>query len=201
MYLLRATAALIIALAIMTVPIYAADKGGSKRAAAAVEDENPYPRWTGFYVGAHLGYAKATEMVENGTSFSEKEAFFGAGVGYDARVEGTTIVVGLMADISKPNHEGANWAAFGGARAGILMSPTVLMYGLAGYTKNDNDADIYDGGLTLGTGVEAFVTKNTSLKLEYRWVDLGDERISTGSGLQNAAGDVHSLMLGVNFRF
>ena len=37
MYLLRATAALIIALAIMTVPIYAADKGGSKRAAAAVE--------------------------------------------------------------------------------------------------------------------------------------------------------------------
>ena len=199
MYLLRATAALIIALAIMTVPSYAADKGGSKRiAAAAVEDENPYPRWTGFYAGAHLGYAKETVGFGDGTSYSEKEVFYGAGVGYDARVEGTTIVIGLMADVSKPNTDGANWAAFGGVRGGILMSPTVLMYGLAGYTKIDTDGDVLDGGLTLGAGVEAFVTKNTSLKLEYRMLDLGDDRVSL---LKDAAGDVHSLMLGVNFRF
>jgi outer membrane immunogenic protein len=82
-----------------------------------------------------------------------------------------------------------------GGRIGILSSPDTLWYVLGGYSSakvnakadvfaSDDFQDNYDGfrffndddrvdGFTVGAGVESMLTQNVSLKLEYRYTDLG----------------------------
>ena len=85
-----------------------------------------------------------------------------------------------------------------GGRAGVLITPSTLAYGLLGYSWFDFDnlrvsaVDSGGGsqgsgggfagvlnepirnGVTIGGGVEQKITPNLSLKAEYRFTDLGD---------------------------
>jgi outer membrane immunogenic protein len=86
-------------------------------------------------------------------------------------------------DITYTLKSGNNWSVIG--RAGYLVDPVTLVYGLYGYTNTDMDADItlhsiptgsiqfaaydYDrDGWTWGGGVEAMIGRDISAKLEYR---------------------------------
>lgn len=128
----------------------------------------------------------------------------GAQIGYDFRMEnwlagleadfqGTgqgsshsyTCPAGVCATLATP----ATWTEkldfFGTvrARAGILVTPTLLFYGTAGlaYAQIDSNSTLtgsvrqnqYQPGWTAGGGVEAMVADNWSVKLEYLYLDLG----------------------------
>lgn len=206
--LLSAAALMLAALLLGVVPGYAADKGGPRAAAAADDDSASAPRWTGPWIGAHLGYSKQTTELSGSWlgvfdgSYSEKEVTYGVGAGYDIKVPNTNFVLGAMLDIDFMNNEAVDWAAFAGGRAGVLISSSALVYALAGYTWSEGDAEALDKGLTIGAGIEMFVLKNASLKLEYRYIDLGDERISAGGILPTTAeGDVQTMRASLNYRF
>jgi outer membrane immunogenic protein len=77
-----------------------------------------------------------------------------------------------------------------GGRAGYLIAPDALVYGLAGYTKTTFHQVSYDllfvagtavlpdfHGLTLGGGFEKLITDNVSMRAEYR-----NTRFETQSG-------------------
>ncbi len=73
-------------------------------------------------------------------------------------------------------------------RIGYTVSPTSMVYGLAGVTAAKATAELeginpsnrvsaFDvAGLTVGLGVETMVAAKTSLKLEYRATDFGETR-------------------------
>lgn len=81
-----------------------------------------------------------------------------------------------------------------GGRIGFLSSQSTLWYGLAGYSNgklnvkadvlageedileefNFLDDDDRVGGFTVGAGVESMLTDHFSVKLEYRYTDLGN---------------------------
>ncbi len=79
-----------------------------------------------------------------------------------------------------------------GGRLGILVTPRVLIYGVGGYSQADIELALHKGNLSLsssedidgyfvGGGGEVKLTKNLSLKFEYRWTDLDSLSVS-GSG-------------------
>lgn len=140
---------------------------------------------------------------------------------------------------------GNSWSV--GARAGFLATDSTLIFGSAGYTSTnaklkahfngDADAEVsggedgeasaswdveaeteeWMGGYYVGGGVEQLLTSSLSLKLEYRYADLGTietfESLSESGGVPNegytwdaqvgAEADVttHSVVATVNFRF
>ena len=72
-----------------------------------------------------------------------------------------------------------------GARAGYLVLPSTMVYGLAGYSLGKGD----DKGFIAGGGIEHFVTKNMSMALEYH------------NEFASAKTNVHGVMLLTNWRF
>jgi outer membrane immunogenic protein len=91
-----------------------------------------------------------------------------------------------------------------GGRLGFLANPTLLVYGLIGWTHADlsvsgtystniglgapiafSEEDGMDA-VTVGLGVERLLSPGLSLKFEYRYTDLGE--LSAGSSLATLAG-------------
>ncbi|MDX2307610.1 MAG: outer membrane beta-barrel protein [Hyphomicrobium sp.] len=106
------------------------------------------------------------------------------------------------------------------ARAGVLVSPTTLFYGLAGYSWLDVD-DLEAGinsafltqnfkidlpsseGLTVGGGVEYKLGSRVSLRAEYRYTNFGRETLAEMPGLGlTATGEAesHSARIGAFYR-
>jgi outer membrane immunogenic protein len=108
------------------------------------------------------------------------------------------------------------------ARFGFLSSPQTLWYGLIGWTRADveartrvligEDTDFVDAidfaagkdkhldGLTVGAGVESMLTEALSLKLEYRYTDLGSLDYSGGGG-GSGPGDISGGGAGIDAEF
>lgn len=163
--------------------------------------------WSGLWAGITLGYAtQSTELA--GVSFDAKDVTVCGAAGYDHQIAGTKIVVGLMGDYCGTKAKSMiaefdrSW--FLGGRGGLLLSDSMLFYGLVGYTSLDGSAPIalpfsvdYQG-LTLGGGIEAMVAKNWSVKVEYRHVDLGSDKIG---GPFSAEHSQDQVGLGVSYRF
>ena len=210
MYLLRATAALIIALAILAIPANATNPGSAKRIAAAPVVEEPTslnPNWSTCYAGVGIGYGIQSSDISTGSgdlSLATKDVQYGIRLGCDQKLAGTNIVLGVMGDYDFQSAESAiaeldrSW--FLGMRAGLLFAPSTMGYVLAGYTSLDGSfamPDMDDKGLTLGAGLETFVTKTISLTAEGRWVDLG----SSDLGGSSADNSMYVARVGLNLRF
>ena len=64
-------------------------------------------------------------------------------------------------------------------RAGMLVTPTVLVYAVAGWSWSkagfelDKDPSGPVSGPTIGGGIEALLQQNWSIRGEYRWTDFG----------------------------
>lgn len=74
-------------------------------------------------------------------------------------------------------------------RLGWLSNPDTLVYGLVGWTWTEFEGDFSGGGpdysfdldgLTVGAGIETRFTPNITGKLEYRYVDYGDNSLISG---------------------
>lgn len=89
------------------------------------------------------------------------------------------------------------------ARAGYVIAPGTLLYARGGYTnarvrttvtaagRTTVDSEDRDGW-TIGGGVERYIWRNVSARIEYRYADLSD-----GDGKF----DRHQVLLGAAYRF
>jgi outer membrane immunogenic protein len=153
--------------------------------------------WTGFYVGALLGY---TSVEADGSGAKDWEA--GGTVGFDWQVRNTALVLGARGSYVRTGFEGVddNWSVDG--RAGIAMG-TALPYVFAGYGWTRSDVmDLTVGNLQYGVGVEwrlsnalstSFV--NPTLAFEFMRREFDEDKIN---GIEAVA---HTGMARLNLRF
>lgn len=102
------------------------------------------------------------------------------------------------------------------ARAGVKLNETTLAYALAGYSWQHFDLDASDFGFTddwgssgfsVGGGLEAAVTENVSVNLEYRYSQFEDEDLSTvfgdgaPDGLLEVEPSFHTVRIGAKYKF
>jgi outer membrane immunogenic protein len=186
----------------------------------------PIYRWTGFYVGGHLGGAFGSRSIfGNDTRFAG-----GLQVGADYQLA-PNWVVGIEGQYSwlSGSAQTARFSTFNltrdrnalgsiTGRLGYASGPTLLYvkggyayqdttYGVAslagplGFTLNGNKS-----GYTIGAGLEYLFTPNWSTKIEYQYYNFGRTRfvgvsptgIVTTRSFDN---NEHSVKVGLNYRF
>jgi opacity protein-like surface antigen len=154
--------------------------------------------WAGCYVGAHGGYAVADHEISVPGLFgldgiSGEGAQGGPVAGCDLQAD--RFVLGAFADYSFRSVE-TTLSLFGGSasvgledawsaglRAGYLVQPTTLVYGLVAYTQTDVD-DAGTGlvsdldGIAYGGGIETEIGAGWALRGEYRFVDYDTANIA-----------------------
>src|SRR5262245_10847 len=121
-----------------------------------------------------------------------------------------------------------NWFGTVRGRLGFLVTPTLLLYGSGGFAYGDVDHSantFYPGapgaqypanvsktktGWTAGGGLEWAFANNWSAKIEYLYIDLGDESVVANVLPVNPFGDhvayswdtkINTVRLGLNYKF
>jgi outer membrane immunogenic protein len=162
----------------------------------------PLHNWTGFYVGAQVGYgwgqSSGTQNAD-GTFFpvvpysiDPAGVLAGGHVGFDYQTN--TLVVGAEADIEASNLNGSTAISafdqtyFFNVKAETLASvrgrvgwaqDRLMLYGTGGVAwgyVTTPPLDALNGwrtGWTAGAGAEYALPRNWSAKIEYRYTDLG----------------------------
>jgi len=187
-------------IAIMTFAAAAFIAATPVAAQETVSQENGSP-WTGFRVEGLAGYDSARIQSDN-----DGGLVYGVGVGYDFQTG--RAVLGIEAEATDSTRRGcttdfifindAFCARAGrelsiGLRAGVLVSPRVLLYAKAGYTNARFNVDYDDGtpagtnnfsynqnldGIRVGGGAEFRVGGNAFVRLEGRYsnYEFGGDR-------------------------
>jgi len=180
--------------------------------------------WSGFYVGGSVGYGWGDVTVDPlDTAEGDSSAagwLIGAQLGANAQFD--SFVLGVEGDISwsNINNDSAvdsgpwfgevdvGWLASLRGRAGIAYDK-VLFYATAGvagagveYTDNQNGLTGSGThlGWTAGVGVEAALTDNVSVKLEYAYYDFGVVTYDTNVP-DDVSFNLNTVRAGVNFHF
>ncbi len=204
-------------------PASAADLGsGPRDYSSPVAPRMDLERWTGFYLGAAVGGSFGDSGISGDFgSGSIGTSGWNASVlaGYNWQVGRT--VLGVETDLgsgafggSASNgvfRQGLDVNALGSfrGRLGFLMTPSIMVYGTAGYAWANTDFGIDGGdktrewmnGYQLGLGTELMLNPKMTMRLEYLYTDFGD-RTLTQSGLTNNIGtDFHTVRAGLTFKF
>ena len=178
------------------------------RKAAAPYSIAPPPVWSGFYLGVNLGGG----IPASGTSGG---VIGGGQVGYNYQLL-PLFIAGLETDIQGADvggdggrrsfgppfggsrSRGVNWFGTVRARVGtIAISPALLVYGAGGLAYGGSDA--VRTGWTAGGGVEWAFVPNWSAKLEYLYVDLGQD--TNFAPHRNGDRAFNVVRAGVNYHF
>ena len=201
---------------------------------AAVAQDTQFNRWNGPYIGLHVGPGWGDSDVtctsgcldQVGSTIDTDGPAIGGQIGWNW-LASDQIVLGLEADASFADIDGD--AFFGGknassdleafgtarARAGFLVTPSTMIYATGGLAwgdwsdnfvplaVNNSWSDVYVGW-TAGGGFETNVSENLSFKVEYLYMDFGDEtnKWSDGglSGKVNFDHQIHTVRMGVNYK-
>jgi outer membrane immunogenic protein len=180
--------------------------------------------WSGAYIGIMGGYAWGGDGVDL------DGGFIGGTIGYNWQGAGSPWVFGIEADAAWANFGNTFSATSGGVtvtldtdadfiatirgRLGYAMDRTLLyVTGGGAFVRNEISVTVAGGGLvlgatddqwhtgwTLGAGVEHAFTPNWRVKLEYLYMDFGSENYF-GGALASGDLDVHTVKLGLNYRF
>lgn len=211
-------------------PALAADMRAPVRAPVAPVYA-PIYSWTGLYLGLHAGYGFGSDSdlgIAGWTSGDGDGFLAGAQLGFDYQIA-PNWVVGLEGQLSWADFD-ASWAAPGFAltresdwlgsltgRIGYTWGPG-LLYIKGGAAWTDNDYALLIGGVpgvfasgsnsstgwTLGAGLEYLFAPSWSAKVEYQYYDFGSTTLvgpaPFAAGV-NVDHDIHSVKLGVNYRF
>lgn len=175
--------------------------------------------WTGCHLGIQGGYALADHAVSV-PGYGSLDGISGDGfqggpvIGCDAQLF-DRFVVGAFADYSFRDVETS--FSFGGssgsvaledawsvgARAGILINPATLVYGLIAYHHSDvNDlgsgfvSDLH--GIAGGGGIETEIASGWALRGEYRYVAYDDKSVG---GVADLDSDEHQVRAALVWRF
>ncbi len=195
----------------------------------------PAYNWTGFSVGGALGAGAVvhelnSNIIPGGIEFNGigGEGVFGelsagydhdfgawvAGVMVDGRYSGigTDLDTGLVGfgTLSVDADYGFDVVA----RAGMKLNEVTLAYALAGYSWQHFEIDASSVGFThdwdsngfsVGGGLEAAVTQNVSVNLEYRYSQFDDEDFSSLFGAPDGTLELepsfHTVRLGAKYKF
>lgn len=210
-------------------------------AAAMISEKADAAEWTGCYAGGGVGYGASSTEADIGIAsvagvtidgLSSQGATLTGLVGCDMRVE--RFVFGAFADYtwhddseftisaSLPPIFSGNvvemsidneWSI--GGRAGYLVTPDVLAYGLVAYSKMEmSDLDLLSSlggpsfdfgefdGWAFGGGVDVALGGNLFLKAEYRWTDYDSETVDLIPGFADLKldPDVHSARVALTYK-
>jgi outer membrane immunogenic protein len=174
----------------------------------------PIVSWQGFYGGIHGGYGWGDAESSTAADVELDGALAGGQIGYNWQL--ARVVVGIEADISWSGMDGAvsvpatthelDWLGTVRGRIGLPMGRTLpyvtggFAFGEATRTVPGASASASHTGFTAGAGIERALSDRASAKLEYQYVDLGDETYSL-PGAPVADLKAHTVRLGLNFRF
>ena len=207
-----------------------------RRSSADLPPYTSGPSWTGFYLGAAFGGGAAVEHTNstiNGVTFSD-QGTGGQGVlasiygGYDLQVlpkalvgvlvEGTWASAKTSVSAQTPGSNASitsqpdlGFALL--ARAGIVATPSTLLYLTGGYTGQNFHTigqaaaggafasftrDDWYNGWTVGGGLETRLKGPWSAKLEYRYSQFGTRTV--GNGVTDTP-SLHAIRAGLNYKF
>ena len=210
----------------------------------AVAQPMPLFNWSGFYIGVNAGYAwgraTATDAPASngscwaicGTQWGPNVDSFTGGLQAGWNVQMQNWVFGIEGDVGYLGFKGmaadpendddlfvqtrGGWFGTLRGRAGVLFSPTVLVYGTGGVIYADTRTNVWRivsnfntnyadrWGWTAGGGVEVRLDPTWSWKLEYLYYDLGNERVEgpIGAAIQffPVQQTGHIIRVGLNWR-
>ncbi len=161
-----------------------------------------YSYWsTGFLGGAHLGYnwqyghyLLGAEADIDASNFSSKTT---GSLGYarESRIDWQSTLRARAGWISGP------WMLF--ATGGLAFSQGTTSSSLPGALSPFATNGERHWGWTVGAGFERAITSDTTLRLEYRYLDLGKATFSNASVNSQSQNDLttHQLRAGISFRF
>lgn len=177
--------------------------------------------WTGFYAGLHLGLGQTVIYYDEMEEIFEPEGLL-AGVQAGGNWQHESFVLGVEGDISWSglsaplNEEGdinddinasIDWLATLRGRAGFDLNG-VMPYVTGGLAASgltfDDDGDVYSETLTgyvLGSGLEAKVDENWSIKAEYLYANLGETAYPEIDEDERNDIEVHIVRFGLNYAF
>jgi outer membrane immunogenic protein len=188
----------------------------------------PMDNWSGFYVGAELGYIWGdadTSYNDGSTNLTQNVDGFAGGFygGYNWLTSGN-VLFGVEADLNlvggddtgfnSAAHEVRlenNWEGSIRLRSGMVVGDVWMPYLTGGFAWTDLDVDYgqsgqalsHDSGTmtgwTLGAGAEYRFSEHVHLKFEYRYTDYGDfSENFKGMKTDYSTNKVYS---GVSYRF
>ncbi len=201
-----------IVLALLAVALFLpkahAEGIAGKGKVADTEYTSTAARWSGPWVGATLGYSMQATDIATGAgdlSLATHDVTYGVAAGWDHQFAGTNMLIGIGGnfDFSRADSVVASWdrqwSLYG--RGGFLLTPSVLAYGLVGYTQLDGSFQVPQfadkRGLTLGAGMEALFKDGWFARAEGRWVDLGGDSMP-GVGIDT---NQYAAMVTIGYRF
>jgi outer membrane immunogenic protein len=179
-------------------------------------------RWTGFYLGAALGYGRGKTELTNPFASADLSGSGWLGsvyAGYNWRFG--PLVAGLEADLGTGGYnsstfvDGARFETSLGAlasvrgRVGLLATENFMFYGTGGFAMARARLGVEGGGSAnetlkgyqLGFGGEYKFNPNWSLKLEYIYTDLKETTRAFGGTQNRFDPDFHTVRAGVSFKF
>jgi outer membrane immunogenic protein len=181
--------------------------------------------WTGFYLGAGAGGGVITHTSNAAfvTFDGSAEGFLGTAiVGFDYQLN-SRVVVGLFVDYDFASTLSRDFTLFAttstlehqhtwsvGGRAGILLNPTTLWYGTAGYSQYAFDYDFSTGASFefddvkawfVGLGVESQLGRGWSLRGEYRYTQFDEDPLTTLGGATHDLENAHTARLLLSYKF
>lgn len=178
--------------------------------------------WSGFYIGAHLGYAwsseEATDPVAGLRGATDPDGFLGGvQVGYNWQVD--RWVFGVEGDWSWTGVDGStplvgtfssdhNWYATVTGRVGYAWDAWLwYVKGGAAWADTEYRYNVFGTasdtrvGWTIGTGFEWALGPQWSAKLEYNYLDFGKDSFAFTGGPVDVDTQVHLIKAGLNYRF
>jgi outer membrane immunogenic protein len=206
--------------------------GSASAADWIVEEGVPiqFDIWSGLYAGAQIGYGWGdTDRVYVDTysppSLSIDGMIGGVHFGYNHRIN--DLVVGVEGDFSFTGISGSgadddtgyaltsdiDWISTIRGRVGVVASDQFLIYGTAGLAVADINHSIQDitlrefndtyTGWTIGAGAEYALSKNITLRGEYRYHDFGEKSFEpVGDWLaHDFEAKVSTVTFGVSYHF
>jgi outer membrane immunogenic protein len=181
--------------------------------------------WTGFYVGANLGYGWGRASDDAGLSSSMNGVIGGGQIGYNWQMN--NLVVGLETDFQGSGQKQSASGFIGAtpvtvsdriryfgtvrARVGYAWDRT-LLYVTGGYAYTNVGADLNTpagsasssttkSGGTVGAGIEYAFAGPWTAKLEYLYVDTGTQSVTLVGVTDNVRIKNHIARVGLNYRF
>ncbi|HKF71129.1 MAG TPA: outer membrane beta-barrel protein [Stellaceae bacterium] len=190
----------------------------------------PIFSWTGFYIGANVGFGSATASADVGAFHASQDltGILGGGqIGYNWQAgawvfgiegdfQGTDEhkkVSGAVGNLAVSVDNSVPWFATIRGRIGYAFAPTWMIYATGGgvwqdfkstITVNGLSATLEDthGGWTLGAGLEAAINRNWSWKVEYLHLDTGSINGGVVNGVSTSARLTNDLgRIGINYHF
>lgn len=181
--------------------------------------------WTGFYVGANIGYGWGRASDDAGATSNMNGLIGGGQIGYNWQMN--QLVLGVEADFQGSGQKNSGTGFIGAvpvtasdriryfgtvrARVGYAWDRT-LLYVTGGYAYTNVGADITTpfgtassnttkSGGTVGAGIEYAFAGPWTAKLEYLYVDTGTQSVTLLGVTDNVRIKNHIARVGLNYRF